>query len=197
VKEKNEAQEMRTPGLLAFPKQLERRNDVTEFTAKFTKAQDIEQDESNEQGIEMNEATEKEERNMQTENNDQSEQNTTSTEQVQSIEGIEAQLEAEGLGVLDGSALLPGGAEGQDKALYLGAPVSAGESEGMDVSDVPEEEQDEQGEQDKAEYIESNPETCPVLSGPHPRARWGGHALGDGNLRRSQRGPDHRWGLCP
>jgi hypothetical protein len=141
---------------------------MTEFTAKSSKAQHL-KNESNDQNIEdveSNENTEKEELNMQIENTESTEQSTNSIEGTQSIE---AQLEAEGLGVLDGAALLPGapgGAEGQEvqsKALYLGTPVSSGDSEGMDVKDIAEATENEQAEEE--EQAETLPETCPVLSG--------------------------------
>jgi hypothetical protein len=122
---------------------------MTVFTSKaLNENQNLENE--TEQNLKNIEGTTKEEqnvRNLQVE----------TTDNINSIEGaqnIEAQLEAEGLGVLDGAALLP---EGQDKALYLGTPVSSGDSEGMDVAK----------EQEAAEEEQENetlPETCPVLS---------------------------------
>lgn len=85
--------------------------------------------------------------------------NQSTTNDQQNREQLEAQLESEGLGVLEGTALLPGGENGQEKALYLGTPVSAGDSEGIDIPEV---DQAEESLQDA--IMDPLPETCPVLS---------------------------------
>lgn len=77
---------------------------------------------------------------------------------------MEALLESEGLGVLDAEALLP---EGQEKAVYLGTPVSAGDSEGIDVKEVGDtpEVESETGQvpEDEDSAPDPLPESCPVL----------------------------------
>ena len=65
-------------------------------------------------------------------------------------------LQSEGLGVLDGADLIPGGAE-ERAPLYLRTPVGEGNSEGIDIPQA-------RVTVDSQEDAEIQPETCPVLS---------------------------------